>query len=154
KREGEAETVKDLHRKGSRPETDLGRGAVLFAKEWVPNDPMSHGGDGLGPVYNESSCVACHGLGAPGRPGPGRKNVVLVTAIPNRRGEAKGLDQIHPGFHGGRSAVLHRYGTDPEYGTWRRRFYEGGRDEQSNPPAREGEDPIEARIRAVHEQTA
>src|SRR5262249_44405450 len=26
------------------------RGADLFAKEWVPDDPGSHGGDGLGPV--------------------------------------------------------------------------------------------------------
>jgi RNA polymerase sigma factor (sigma-70 family) len=51
-------------------------GEVLFAKEWVPNDPMSHGGDGLGPVYNETSCMACHGQGAPGGAGPESKNVV------------------------------------------------------------------------------
>ena len=99
------------------------RGEVLFAKEWVPNDPRSHGGDGLGPVYNETSCVACHGLGAPGGAGPESKNVVLITATPNGCGATTGLDKIHPGFRGSRSAVLHRYGTDPEYASWRRRFY-------------------------------
>ncbi len=42
--------------------------------------PSSPGGDGLGPVYNDTSCVACHGQGAPGGgTGPGNKNVVLVT---------------------------------------------------------------------------
>ena len=95
------------------------RGEVLFAKEWVPNDPLSHGGDGLGPVFNETSCVACHGLGAPAAPGPESKNVVLVTAIPNGCGPSTCLDQVHPGFRGSRSAVLHRYGTDPEYVSWR-----------------------------------
>jgi mono/diheme cytochrome c family protein len=128
---------------------------MLFAKEWVPHDPMSRGGDGLGPVYNESSCVACHGLGAPGGAGPESKNVVLVTASSNRRDLDKGLERIHPGLRNSRSAVLHRYGTDPEYGTWRRRFYESPPDEPPNPPpARTGEDSIAARIRAVHEQTA
>ena len=63
------------------------RGEMLFAREWVPNDPMAPAGDGLGPVYNESSCVACHGLGSPGGAGPENKNVVLLTANPvGRRG--------------------------------------------------------------------
>ena len=78
--------------------------------------PMSHGGDGLGPVYNETSCVACHGQGAPGGAGPENKNVVLVTASLTGPDKAKDLDQIHPGFRNGRSTVLHRYGTDPRYG--------------------------------------
>jgi RNA polymerase sigma factor (sigma-70 family) len=151
----EPQTVQDVTgNPRSRAGSDRARGAALFAKEWVPNDPKSHGGDGLGPVYNESSCVACHGLGAPGGAGPESKNVVLVTATPIDRNHAKGLEQIHPGFHGGRSAVLHRYGTDPEYGTWRRRFYEGGPDQAPNPRVGAGEDSIDARIRTVHEQTA
>jgi hypothetical protein len=37
-------------------------GQELFTRDWEPNDPRCHGGDGLGPVYNETSCVACHGL--------------------------------------------------------------------------------------------
>jgi RNA polymerase sigma factor (sigma-70 family) len=146
--------VKDWRAERSGAGTDLARGAVLFAKEWVPNDPMSHGGDGLGPVYNESSCVACHNLGAPGGAGPESKNVVLVTARPNGRGVARDLDQIHPGFRDARSVVLHRYGTDPEYGTWRRRFAEGQSVEPPNSPPNTGKDPPGARIQALKEQMA
>jgi RNA polymerase sigma factor (sigma-70 family) len=135
-----------------RAEAERARGEVFFAKEWVPNDPRSHGGDGLGPVYNETSCVACHGQGAPGGAGPETKNVVLVTATANGQDVSKGRDQIHPGLRGGRSTVLHRYGTDPEYGSWRRRFYDSQRDERPNPPSRSGEDPGAAQIQAVLQQ--
>src|SRR5689334_15889255 len=30
-------------------------GAELFAREWLPEDSKGPGGDGLGPVYNETS---------------------------------------------------------------------------------------------------
>src|SRR5262249_12672325 len=80
------------------------QGAVLFAKEWVPNDPMSHGGDGLGPVYNDTSCVACHGLGAPGGAGSENKNVVILTALAARNRRLSGeLRRIHPGLVATRS---------------------------------------------------
>ena len=52
-----------------------GMGAERFAK------PRRRG---LGPVYNETSCVACHGLGAPGGAGPESKNVVLITVVRRR----------------------------------------------------------------------
>ena len=91
------------------------RGAILFSKEWTPDDPKSHGGDGLGPVFNATSCVACHGLGAPGGAGPESKNVVLITVSPNGCGPIAAPERIHPGFRGSKSAILHRYGTDPEY---------------------------------------
>src|SRR5207237_6397839 len=57
-RRGEVEIVKDWHVRGFKPQAGVARGELLFVKEWVPNDLMSHGGDGLGPVYNETSCVA------------------------------------------------------------------------------------------------
>ena len=41
-------------------------GEEIFRREWLPNDPRSHGGDGLGPVFNDSSCVACHNQGGIG----------------------------------------------------------------------------------------
>jgi CxxC motif-containing protein (DUF1111 family) len=41
-------------------------GQTLFLHEWTAHDPMSAGGDGLGPVYNASSCVECHHQGGPG----------------------------------------------------------------------------------------
>lgn len=57
-------------------------GAELFNREWIPNDPRSHGGDGLGPVFNDTSCVACHNQGGPGGGGPASKNVDIVSAFP------------------------------------------------------------------------
>jgi RNA polymerase sigma factor (sigma-70 family) len=151
--------------KASVPETELAayasgllrderaRGEVLFVKEWVPNDPRSHGGDGLGPVYNETSCVACHGLGAPGGAGPESKNVVLITATPNGCGATTGLDKFHPGFRGSRSAVLHRYGTEHEYASWRRRLIASSSGEPSKSPPSRGEASIDGRIQALKEQT-
>jgi CxxC motif-containing protein (DUF1111 family) len=57
-------------------------GREIFAREWLASDPRSHGGDGLGPVFNDSSCVACHNSGAPGGAGAANKNVDIVTASP------------------------------------------------------------------------
>src|SRR5262249_6922916 len=59
------------------------RGRELFEREWLPGDSRAHGGDGLGPADNDSSCVACHNLGATGGAGPSSKNVDIVTASPN-----------------------------------------------------------------------
>src|SRR5262249_38787341 len=129
------------------------RGEVLFVKEWVPNDARSRAGDGLGPVYNETSCVACHSLGAPGGAGPESKNVVLITATPSGCGPTTGLDKFHPGFRGSRSAVLHRYSTDPDYASWLRRFFASRGDRQANPPSSRGDSSIIGRIESLREQT-
>lgn len=56
-------------------------GAELFAREWLPNDSRAHGGDGLGPVFNDSSCIACHSQGGPGGAGPTSKNADIITAF-------------------------------------------------------------------------
>jgi hypothetical protein len=48
-------------------QVELGR--QLFEHKWVPNDSLSPDGDGLGPLYNADSCVACHHLGATGGAG-------------------------------------------------------------------------------------
>lgn len=58
-------------------------GREIFLREWIPNDPRSHGGDGLGPVFNDTSCVACHNLGGSGGGGPASKNVDVLSAFPN-----------------------------------------------------------------------
>jgi CxxC motif-containing protein (DUF1111 family) len=62
---------------------ELTRGRDLFEREWLPNDSRTHGGDGLGPVYNDSSCIACHNLGGAGGGGPASKNVDIISASPN-----------------------------------------------------------------------
>lgn len=58
-------------------------GKELFNREWLPNDSRSHGGDGLGPVFNDSSCVACHNQGGSGGGGPASKNIDIITAFVN-----------------------------------------------------------------------
>jgi CxxC motif-containing protein (DUF1111 family) len=91
-------------------------------REWVPGDSRSHGGDGLGPLYNERSCVACHSLGGPGGAGSTSKNVDIVTLLNGRSTlnfpDVK-LEEYHPGFTKSRSVMLHRFGTDAEYKIWR-----------------------------------
>ena len=56
-------------------------GREIFLREWIPNDPRSHGGDGLGPVFNESSCVSCHNQGGVGGGGAEAKNVMVISAV-------------------------------------------------------------------------
>jgi CxxC motif-containing protein (DUF1111 family) len=56
-------------------------GRELFLREWIANDPRSHGGDGLGPVFNDTSCVSCHNQGGVGGGGPEAKNVMVITAF-------------------------------------------------------------------------
>lgn len=63
---------------------DVGQvpGRKLFMREWTPNTARSPGeGDGLGPQFNESSCVGCHNQGGPGGAGPSAKNVQLISAF-------------------------------------------------------------------------
>ena len=126
-------------------------GEALFAKEWLPDDPRSHGGDGLGPVYNDTSCVACHSLGAPGGAGPENKNVVLVTAAPTGCGPSTNLDQVLPGFRGSRTALLHRFSTDPGYPAWKSHLFDPRSDDKSKATANRGGDPVESRIQTLRQ---
>src|SRR3954462_8173591 len=52
------------------------RGKEIFLHAWTPGDPMSVAGDGVGPTYNASSCVACHAQGGAG--GAGAANVRIM----------------------------------------------------------------------------
>ena len=115
---------------------DLALGRELFARKWLPKDPRCHGGDGLGPVYNATSCLDCHCLGGPGGAGPASRNVALATPIgyafcssgnfptthTMRHPILSDLVRIHPGFQSTRSIVLHRFGVDPAYSRWRNAF--------------------------------
>lgn len=66
----------------ARSQAEVARGKELFLREWLPDDSRAHGGDGLGPVFNDSSCVACHNLAAPGGAGPSSKDVPILSAFP------------------------------------------------------------------------
>ena len=63
------------------PQEEYAIGREMFLREWVANDSRAHGGDGLGPVFNDSSCIACHNLGGVGGGGPLNKNVDIVSAF-------------------------------------------------------------------------
>src|SRR5687767_5713675 len=58
-------------------------GGELFNREWLPGDARAAGGDGLGPVFNDTSCVACHNQGGVGGGGPSSKNVDVVSVFSN-----------------------------------------------------------------------
>ena len=127
-------------------------GYEIFNREWMPDDPRGHGGDGLGPVYNDSSCVACHNSGGSGGAGPASKNIDILSASRNRmRSPASvnatenasanpqssafdALDPIHPGFRTARNVVLHKFGTDPNYDAWRSQALSGPESTNAVPP--------------------
>jgi CxxC motif-containing protein (DUF1111 family) len=81
---------------------DRAAGQELFEHEWQPNDSLA-GGDGLGPVFNAKSCVACHFQGGVGGGGSNQHNVVTYEVLPTAR-----EPQLRHG-------VLHAYATDPTY---------------------------------------
>jgi CxxC motif-containing protein (DUF1111 family) len=119
----------------SQARDDLALGKALFAREWRPNDPRSLHGDGLGPLYNETSCLACHFQGAPGGAGPASKNVELLSRGKSRIRKAADFAKVHPGLVHSKSVMLHRFGVDPAYGRWRLRLV--GEDDfadRRNPP--------------------
>ena len=74
-----------LLRYDRRPKTDAlasQAGRDLFLHEWTPGDPLAAQGDGLGPVFNASSCVACHQQGGAGGSGSLEHNVTVFTPAP------------------------------------------------------------------------
>jgi len=77
--DSEATAAKTTRVTSANPKTTVS-GRDIFLREWLPNDPRSHGGDGLGPVFNDSSCIACHNQGGVGGGGPASKNVDIVSA--------------------------------------------------------------------------
>src|SRR4051812_35423005 len=61
----------------------LAIGYEIFNREWMPNAPRAHGGAGLGPAFNDPSCVACHNAGGGGGAGPVSKNIDILSASRN-----------------------------------------------------------------------
>jgi CxxC motif-containing protein (DUF1111 family) len=77
-------------------------GSALFEHEWQPGDVLATG-DGLGPVFNERSCVACHFQGGVGGGGDAKHNVTAFEADPVE------------GRPGVQSGVLHTFAVAKDY---------------------------------------
>jgi CxxC motif-containing protein (DUF1111 family) len=69
-------------------------GQELFEHEWQPNDPLAQG-DGLGPVFNAKSCVACHNQGGVGGGGGNAHNVLNYQVVARDTGETTASGTIH-----------------------------------------------------------
>ena len=57
----------------------VSEGMVLFTHEWTANDPLCPTGDGLGPVFNATSCAQCHSQGGVGGSGGNDHNVTMFV---------------------------------------------------------------------------
>ena len=78
-----------------------GAGQTLFIHEWTPKDPLANGGDGLGPVFNARSCVACHNQPGPGGSG-GLGHNVTTFVVKEKDGEPA------------REGVVHAFALNPK----------------------------------------
>jgi len=108
-------------------------GYDLFHREWSRDDPISpESGNGLGPLFNAKSCIACHNQGGSGGAGGSEHNVDLVTltleewtreeALPNPHPSSRALFRspaamVHPDLDPVRnnSVVMHRFATVDGY---------------------------------------
>jgi CxxC motif-containing protein (DUF1111 family) len=70
-------------------------GEELFRHEWKKNDPLLSSGDGLGPVYNATSCTACHHQAGVGGSGGLEHNVTTFTVRPTKEGESAREGVVH-----------------------------------------------------------
>ncbi len=73
---------------------EIAAGRTLFEHEWQPNDPLAHG-DGLGPVFNAKSCVACHFQGGAGGGGEVMHNAVNYEVLPRPRDPEMHVGTVH-----------------------------------------------------------
>jgi mono/diheme cytochrome c family protein len=81
--------------------SDVRMGKMMFTREWSVQDPRTAKGDGLGPVFNATSCAQCHSKGGLGGSGDLKHNVTTFV----REGENGKLVQ----------GVIHAHATSPEF---------------------------------------
>ncbi len=107
------------------------RGRRLFERAWTSQDP-SFGSDGLGPVFNSDSCVACHHQGGVGGGGDSRFNAQALGIESLRFGAEQTtrdelstfLRSFYPGFLQANGSVLntapiHHHGVTPQFAALR-----------------------------------
>jgi CxxC motif-containing protein (DUF1111 family) len=117
------------------------QGRQLFERNWPTENPAS-GSDGLGPLFNARSCVACHHQGGVGGGGDSRFNAKTVALDRFRatgqfdRARMKISDlagifaRFHPGFSSGPAGLtssfsLAHHGGSAEYARRRVAMLEG-----------------------------
>lgn len=95
-------------------------GRELFTREWDAS-PTRHGGDGLGPLFNATSCAACHHLGGVGGGGSRGESVSALSAFAGEPSIEEGplvfhgeLADLHPGLRNRSSVVLHQHAVAPK----------------------------------------
>jgi len=79
----------------SPSKSDVNAGETLFTHVWTANDPLSNGGDGLGPVFNARSCVECHFQGGTGGGGALKHNVSAFEVLPTEGHPYPLADVVH-----------------------------------------------------------
>ncbi len=89
------------HRHKSKPvDTAMAEaGKTLFTHDWTKGDTLT-GGDGLGPVYNATSCAQCHSQHGVGGSGGLDDNVTTFTVRSGTKG-----DEVREG-------VVHAFAVD------------------------------------------
>jgi CxxC motif-containing protein (DUF1111 family) len=112
----------------------LAIGKALFEKQFAAGEPIAPGGDGLGPLFNHVSCIACHQQGGIGGGGPVDVNATMLSVdmvkfetAPERKDFRRLLSAVHPGFvttdgETVTSVILHRFGTDGKYNAIREKL--------------------------------
>ena len=88
-------------------------GHELFERIWLKNDRRSHGGDGLGPVFNGQSCVGCHNLGGTGGGGAVDRNIEIATVSGSQGGDGMGYFYSFS-MDFGAGSFGYRIGLDPQ----------------------------------------
>jgi len=100
------------------------QGKELFEREWPSRNPRL-GNDGLGPLHNAKSCVACHHQGGVGGGGDARFNAksigiekMRITGGPiNDDVVATSIRGFHPGFVDSMGNVINTYAVSHHGGT-------------------------------------
>lgn len=71
--------------------SQIERGGELFSHQWTKGDALA-GGDGLGPVFNATSCVSCHFQGGIGGAGSKKGDVAhYIVRVTNQNPAADGM---------------------------------------------------------------
>lgn len=112
----------------SAAETTAGPAVVLggklfrhnFARPglWTDSTPLGSGGDGLGPLYNDVACAACHSQAGEGGGGPNEQNALVLSYFtrsglsrPQLEAAVREAAQLHPQLSATQTNTpLHRFG--------------------------------------------